>query len=91
MANQDVKDRFNALKEKKDKLEKSKMEYEVRLESLKSQIVESLKTLYAEYSVNSLEEAKAKYKPVEQELIKELEDMEKQLSVYEKSVEDFDL
>lgn len=87
----DIKDRFLALKEKKDKLEKSKMEYEVRLESLKEQIKKDLTELYSKYGVKSLEEAKAKYKDTEKVLIKELEEMEQQLEVYENSVRDLEV
>lgn len=87
----DIKERFNVLKEKKEKINKAKMEHEVRLEALKTQMKEALSELYTTYNVSSIQEAKEKYKEQELKLVKELEQMEQQLAVYENTVNDMEI
>ena len=87
----DVKERFNVLKERKEKIIKAKLAYEVRLDALKKQMSEALNELYTKYNVKSLEEAKQKYNKTEQELIRDLESMEEQLKLFESSVKDIEV
>lgn len=55
----DLTARFMQLKSKKEGIEKSIMEANVRLESLQDQLKDAMKTLKESYNVDNLDDAKA--------------------------------
>ena len=79
----DLTTRFMQLKDKKNELEKSIVEANVRLESLQKQLKEAMQVLKDNYDVGTLEEAKALLNRKDLEYSKIAKDLEDKIKEYE--------
>lgn len=79
----DLTTRFMQLKDKKNELEKSIVEANVRLESLQKQLKEAMQVLKDNYDVDTLEEAKALLNRKDLEYSKIAKDLEDKIKEYE--------
>jgi uncharacterized phage infection (PIP) family protein YhgE len=75
--------RFMQLKQKKEELERSIMETNVRIEALQKDLKDAMQVLKEKYGVNTLEEAKALFNKKDLEYSAIAKQLEDKLSEYE--------
>lgn len=75
--------RFMQLKQKKEELERSIMETNVRIEALQKDLKDAMQVLKEKYGVNSLEEAKALFNKKDLEYSTIAKQLEDKLAEYE--------
>lgn len=75
--------RFMQLKQKKEELERSIMETNVRIEALQKDLKDAMQVLKEKYGVNSLEEAKALFNKKDLEYSAIAKQLEDKLAEYE--------
>lgn len=83
MEHNELVKRFMELKERKEVLDKQKMSYGVKVDSLESSLKTSMGKLKEKYDVDSIQEAKALLESTKQEIETTLESAETKLKTYE--------
>ena len=81
----DVLERYKGLKEKKDALEKKKIELSVRLEQMRKEYKEIILALKTDFNVSSLEEAQVLKEKMEKELEEKCSLLKEKLDEFEKA------
>ena len=78
----DIK-RFEALKQKKEMLEKKQLEIKLKLENLREEYKKNIETLKTSFNVSSIDEAIALRDKMQQELNEQADKLEKSLNDFE--------
>lgn len=82
----DLSARFLQLKQKKEELERTIMETNIRLEALQKDLKDAMQTLKDKYGVNTLEEAKALFNKKDLEYSAIAKQLEDKLAEYEELI-----